>query len=110
MDRLISHSSTFSENLLPLDMLDLKSAKVVDSAEASRAEQWETDNISSFLLLTDENGHRWEIRIPADDSVEHRRVGRTGWVTGWPTSLPSSRDVESLFDSAMLVLKNPETP
>jgi hypothetical protein len=76
----------------------------------SRARETDNISISSLLLLTDENGHRWEIRIPADDSVEHRRVGRTGWVTGWPASLPSSRDVESLFDSAMLVLKNPDSP
>jgi len=65
--------------------------------------------ISSYLLLTDENGHRWEIRIPADGSIEHRREGRKTWLGGWPASLPSSKHVDKLFDSAMLVLKDTDT-
>ena len=58
-------------------------AKVADAQRLHEQSNGETDNISSSLLLTDETGHRWEIRIPADDSVEHRRVGRTGWLADW---------------------------
>ncbi len=31
------------------------------------------------------------------------------WLVGWPASLPSSKNVEHLFDSATLVLKDLDT-
>jgi hypothetical protein len=48
--------------------------------------------MSHFLLRTDEDGHRWEIRFLDDRTVEHRREGRTNWEAGWPVSLPPNEN------------------
>jgi hypothetical protein len=48
--------------------------------------------MSHFLLQTDEDGHRWEIRFLDDGTIEHRREGRVPWISGWPPSLPQDGD------------------
>ena len=40
--------------------------------------------ISQFILRTDENGHRWEIRILTDGTTEYRREGLTSWMDDLP--------------------------
>ena len=52
----------------------------------------------NFILRTDEFGHRWEIRLLADGTAEHRREGRTSWLKGWPPSL-QPKDSEDPSDT-----------
>ena len=66
--------------------------------------------MSRFILRTDVNGHRWEIRLREDGTIEHRREGRVPWVNSWPPSLPLLKDAENPFDGAKLVPKHPDTP
>ena len=62
----------------------------------------------NFILRTDEFGHRWEIRLLADSTVEHRREGRTTWQEGWPPSL-KQKDGEDPF-GAKAEPKDPDIP
>ena len=62
--------------------------------------------MSHFLLRTDHEGHRWEIRLLEDSRIEHRGEGRTSWVAGWPVSLPPLKVNENPFDGAKLVPKH----
>ena len=50
--------------------------------------------MSHYILQTDANGHRWEIKLAEDGKWEHRREGRTQWLEGWPPSLPSPQEHE----------------
>jgi hypothetical protein len=48
--------------------------------------------VSHFLLRTDDEGHRWEIQILEDGTIDHRREGRTQWISGWPPSVSADGD------------------
>ena len=62
----------------------------------STADLVKVEIMSRFLLRTDANGHRWEIRRRPNGTFEHRREGRVHWVEGWP-SLPPLKNDDDTF-------------
>jgi len=50
--------------------------------------------ITRYLFRTDEKDRRWEIRFLEGGTTEYRLEGGTGWLAGWPPSLPLLKDDE----------------
>ena len=53
--------------------------------------------MSRFVLRTDDQDHRWEIRRQEDGTIQHRKEGRVHRIEGWPFSLPLLKVGEDPF-------------